>query len=174
MYSRKGEPPIMVKAHRRGLPNSKAADVSPAGESRFDLYDGDGMPSAVGKQLDAPDSQGHGGSRALSMARDLSTAEPPRPPLNRITFELRDIEGLPNFVVGKQLDGAAKELETWRLLKRAMDTKQEVYARVLQKTASGFMVDILGRVAFLPMSLSGQRDSVGSRDIDRTAGERDK
>jgi hypothetical protein len=31
MYSRKGAPPIMVKAHHRGLPNSKAADVTPTG-----------------------------------------------------------------------------------------------------------------------------------------------
>jgi hypothetical protein len=31
MYSRKGAPPIMIKAHSRGLPNSKAADVSPTG-----------------------------------------------------------------------------------------------------------------------------------------------
>jgi len=31
MYSRKGAPPIMVKAHQRGLPNSKAAEVTPTG-----------------------------------------------------------------------------------------------------------------------------------------------
>jgi hypothetical protein len=31
MYSRKGAPPIMVKAHSRGLPNTKAADVTPTG-----------------------------------------------------------------------------------------------------------------------------------------------
>jgi hypothetical protein len=31
MYSRKGAPPIMVRAHSRGLPNSKAADVTPTG-----------------------------------------------------------------------------------------------------------------------------------------------
>jgi hypothetical protein len=31
MYSRKGAPPIMVKAHSRGLPNSKPADVTPTG-----------------------------------------------------------------------------------------------------------------------------------------------
>ncbi|KAJ1629805.1 hypothetical protein T492DRAFT_872789 [Pavlovales sp. CCMP2436] len=31
MYSRKGAPPIMVKAHQRGLPNSKPAAASPTG-----------------------------------------------------------------------------------------------------------------------------------------------
>jgi hypothetical protein len=31
MYSRKGAPPIMVKAHQRGLPHSKAAEVTPTG-----------------------------------------------------------------------------------------------------------------------------------------------
>ncbi|KAJ1638339.1 hypothetical protein T492DRAFT_858585 [Pavlovales sp. CCMP2436] len=31
MYSRKGAPPILVKAHHHGLPNSKAADVTSTG-----------------------------------------------------------------------------------------------------------------------------------------------
>jgi hypothetical protein len=80
----------------------------------------------------------------------------------RTTFELRDNEGLPNVVTGKRLDAQeSQEPQTWRLLKRAMDTKQEVYARVLQKTDRGYLLDILGRVAFLPMSLSGER--VGPR-----------
>lgn len=79
----------------------------------------------------------------------------------RTTFALNDLEGLPNVVTGKRIDATAadaqQEAETWRLLKRAMDEKQEVYARVLQKTDRGYLLDILGRVAFLPTALAGNR-----------------
>lgn len=79
----------------------------------------------------------------------------------RTKFVLNDLEGLPDVVTGKQIDATAadaqQEAETWRLLKRAMDKKQEVYARVLQKTDRGYLLDILGRLAFLPTVLAGNR-----------------
>lgn len=93
-------------------------------------------------------------SRAARLNSTLSSGA-------RTKFLLNDLEGLPNVVTGKRLDATAadaqQEAETWRLLKRAMDTKQEVYARVLEKTERGYLLDILGRVAFLPTALAGNR-----------------
>lgn len=105
--------------------------------------------------------------RALYLTRGAAPLRAPRRLQStsssgaRTKFVLNDLEGLPNVVTGKRLDATAadaqQEAETWRLLKRAMDEKQEVYARVLQKTDRGYLLDILGRVAFLPTALAGNR-----------------
>lgn len=91
------------------------------------------------------------------MAR-RALSSPTRPGAQRTTFVLRDPEGLPNVVAGQQLEADdSREVATWKLLKRAMDEKQEVYARVLQRTNHGYLLDILGRVAFMPHSFAGGR-----------------
>jgi ribosomal protein S1 len=97
--------------------------------------------------------------RASLTSRRLSSS-------SRTTFALNDQEGLPNVVTGKRLDAdGTQEEHTWRLLSRAMEEKQEVFARVLERTKTGYLVEIFGRVAFLPASLSGDRTATLKRDM---------
>ncbi|KAG8471235.1 hypothetical protein KFE25_009656 [Diacronema lutheri] len=73
----------------------------------------------------------------------------------------------PSAGARKQLadDEDSREAITWSLLKRAMDEKQEVYARVLRRTRAGYLLDILGRVAFLPLPLAGGRPVAAKSSI---------
>lgn len=81
-----------------------------------------------------------------------------------ITFRY-DGEGVNHTTLGsvKQSEPGWQELENWKLLKKAMEEKQEVYARVLAKSKGGFLLDVLGRVALLPFPLSGVQSHEGRR-----------
>lgn len=73
-----------------------------------------------------------------------------------VKFRLLDAEGLPRTPLGRLVDSddESQEQATWRLLKTAMDEQQEVYARVIKKTRQGVLLDVLGRIAFMPYNLA--------------------